>query len=90
MDALVALTDGGQAALTVVVSTLPDGRGNGSPLASLVELPSGEDRAGVAYKRRAPGAARHQRRLFGGFPLPPGRHMTATKRAFGEAVHERG
>ena len=40
VDALVALTDGGRA-LTVAVSTLPDGRGNGSPLASLVELPSG-------------------------------------------------
>jgi topoisomerase-4 subunit A len=40
VDALVALTDGGRA-LTVAVSTLPDGRGNGAPLASLVELPSG-------------------------------------------------
>lgn len=40
VDALIALTDGGRA-LTVAVSTLPDGRGNGSPLASLVELPSG-------------------------------------------------
>ncbi|WP_374265587.1 DNA topoisomerase IV subunit A [Zoogloea sp.] len=40
VDSLVALTDGGRA-LTVAVSVLPDGRGNGAPLASFVELPSG-------------------------------------------------
>ncbi|WP_374492989.1 DNA topoisomerase IV subunit A [Zoogloea sp.] len=40
VDSLIALTDGGRA-LTVAVSALPDGRGNGAPLASFVELPSG-------------------------------------------------
>ncbi|HNI82989.1 MAG TPA: DNA topoisomerase IV subunit A [Rhodocyclaceae bacterium] len=40
VDALIALTDGGRA-LTVAVSTLPDGRGMGAPLASFVELPAG-------------------------------------------------
>ncbi|WP_079436733.1 DNA topoisomerase IV subunit A [Zoogloea sp. LCSB751] len=46
VDALIAITDGGRA-LTVAVSTLPDGRGNGSPLASLIELPSGSKIAHV-------------------------------------------
>ncbi|MBS0354786.1 MAG: DNA topoisomerase IV subunit A [Proteobacteria bacterium] len=46
VDALIAITDGGRA-LTVAVSTLPDGRGNGSPLASLVELPTGSKIAHV-------------------------------------------
>ena len=40
VDSLVVLTDGGRA-LTVAVAALPDGRGNGVPLASLIELPSG-------------------------------------------------
>ena len=40
VDNLIALTDGGRT-LTVAVSALPDGRGNGVPLASLVELPGG-------------------------------------------------
>ncbi|MDD3354706.1 DNA topoisomerase IV subunit A [Zoogloea sp.] len=40
VDTLIALTDGGRA-LTVAVSALPDGRGNGAPLASLMELPAG-------------------------------------------------
>jgi len=46
IDALIAITDGGRA-LTVAVSTLPDGRGNGAPLASFVELPSGSKIAHV-------------------------------------------
>ncbi len=46
VDALIALTDGGRA-LTVAVSTLPDGRGNGAPLASFVELPPGSKIAHV-------------------------------------------
>lgn len=46
VDSLIAITDGGRA-LTVAVSGLPDGRGNGSPLASLVELPSGSKIAHV-------------------------------------------
>ncbi|MBS0370938.1 MAG: DNA topoisomerase IV subunit A [Proteobacteria bacterium] len=46
VDALIAITDGGRA-LTVAVSTLPDGRGNGSPLASLIELPTGSKIAHV-------------------------------------------
>ncbi|WP_374486359.1 DNA topoisomerase IV subunit A [Zoogloea sp.] len=54
VDALIAITDGGRA-LTVAVSTLPDGRGNGSPLASLIELPTGSKiahmLAGPADKR---------------------------------------
>ncbi|WP_374489594.1 DNA topoisomerase IV subunit A [Zoogloea sp.] len=40
VDTLIALTDGGRA-LSVPVSALPDGRGNGVPLSSLVELPAG-------------------------------------------------
>lgn len=46
VDSLIAITDGGRA-LTVAVSGLPDGRGNGAPLASLVELPSGSKIAHV-------------------------------------------
>lgn len=46
VDSLIAITDGGRA-LTVAVSGLPDGRGNGSPLASLVELPGGSKIAHV-------------------------------------------
>jgi topoisomerase IV subunit A len=46
IDSLIAITDAGRA-LTVAVSGLPDGRGNGSPLASLVELPSGSKIAHV-------------------------------------------
>lgn len=78
MDALVALTDGGRA-LTVAVSTLPDGRGNGSPLASLVELPSGAKIAHVL-------AGKADRRVLlatsdgYGFLCNLG-DMTATKRA---------
>ena len=78
VDALVALTDGGRA-LTVAVSTLPDGRGNGSPLASLVELPSGAKIAQVL-------AGKTDRRVLlatsdgYGFLCHLG-DMTATKRA---------
>ena len=78
VDALVALTDGGRA-LTVAVSTLPDGRGNGSPLASLVELPSGAKIAHVL-------AGKADRRVLlatsdgYGFLCNLG-DMTATKRA---------
>lgn len=46
VDSLIAITDGGRA-LTVAVSGLPDGRGNGAPLASLVELPAGSKIAHV-------------------------------------------
>ena len=78
VDALVALTDGGRA-LTVAVSTLPDGRGNGAPLASLVELPSGAKVAHVL-------AGKAERRVLlatsdgYGFVCNLG-DMTATKRA---------
>ena len=78
VDALVALTDGGRA-LTVAVSTLPDGRGNGAPLASLVELPSGAKIAHVL-------AGKADRRVLlatsdgYGFLCNLG-DMTATKRA---------
>ena len=46
VDTLIVLSDGGRA-LTVAVSALPDGRGNGVPLASLIELPSGSKVAHV-------------------------------------------
>ena len=78
VDALIALTDGGRA-LTVAVSTLPDGRGNGAPLASLVELPAGSKiahvLAGPADKRVLLASADGY-----GFVCRLG-DMTATKRA---------
>jgi len=78
VDALIVLTDGGRA-LTVAVSALPDGRGNGAPLASFVELPGG---ARIAHVLAGPTDKRVL--LAGcdgyGFVCRLG-DMTATKRA---------
>ncbi|WP_374246964.1 DNA topoisomerase IV subunit A [Zoogloea sp.] len=78
VDALIAITDGGRA-LTVAVSTLPDGRGNGAPLASFVELPSG---AKIAHVLAGPVDKRVLLASADGYGfLCKLGDMTATKRA---------